>query len=368
MRIDRLYLRGFRNYAEAEVRLAPGINLFLGDNAQGKTNLLEAISYLSAGHSFRTRREAELLGFGQDFCELLADVEDAERQRQLRVLLFAGARKRQIFLSGVKKRTFGEVSDTLNSVLFCPEDLSILRGGSGERRRWIDQALCQLFVGYDRALSEYSRCIEHKSRILKDRFRDPSLTELLPEFNEQICRYGAEVVRYRATFLRFLGEYGEKYHREFSGQRETMELQYHTVSTVEDPFAEAETVYGCLRAHLEAHWQAELESAQCLTGPHKDDFEVILEGRSLKSYGSQGQTRTAAISLKLAERAYFRQETGEEPVLLLDDVLSELDAGRQDFVLNRLGDGQVLITCCEMDRLTQTGKMFHVKQGTVAEM
>lgn len=368
MQINKLYLRGFRNYEEASVELDAGVNLFLGDNAQGKTNLLEAVTYLSAGRSYRTHREAELIGFGQDFAELHAAVRSYDREKDLRVLLFAGQKKRQLFLSGVKKKTFSELSGHLSCVLFCPEDLMVLRTGAQERRRLIDNALCQLRPAYAEALSEYTRVLEHKNRILKDRFEDPSLTELLPEFNEQLCRSGAEVVRNRATYLRFLAEYGERYHRAFSGEKEQLRVEYRTVSTVDDPFADSETVYGRLREHLESHWRAELDSAQCLTGPHKDDFDVFLNDISLKSYGSQGQTRTAAISLKLAEREIFREDTGEEPVLLLDDVLSELDASRQDFVLNQLRSGQVLITCCEMDRLTEIGKMFHVKHGQVEAM
>ena len=158
-----------------------------------------------------------------------------------------------------------------------------------------------------------------------------------------------------------------KYHSQFSGGAEEFELQYKTVSTVKDPFAPVSQLTQDLLDHLDAHNRAELESGQCLTGPHKDDFDVLLDGISLKAFGSQGQTRTAAISLKLAEREIFRDDTGEEPVLLLDDVLSELDARRQDFVLNQIKTGQVFITCCEKDKLTEIGAVTLIQNGRKIE-
>lgn len=215
------------------------------------------------------------------------------------------------------------------------------------------------------ALSEYQRLLEHKSKILKD-YRDfPSLLEALPEFNEQMARYGAVLISGRAKYLRELGKQAGRFHREFSGGKETLTIEYETVSSVEDPFAPKEEIYRALREHQESHYRAELESGQCLSGPHKDDFAACLDGIPIKSFGSQGQTRTAAISLKLAERELFREDTGDEPILLLDDVLSELDAGRQNFVLNQIRSGQVFITCCEKDRLTELGKVLMIERGQI---
>ncbi len=368
MQINSLSLRGFRNYEECEARFSPGVNLILGMNAQGKTNLLEAVTYLSTGRSYRTRKEMELICFGQEFAELRADVFSYDREKELRAILFASRRPRQLFLSGVKQKTFGEkMAGQLMSVLFCPEDLLILRAGASARRRLVDAALCQLRPGYEERLAEYIRLLDHKSRILKDWHEDRSLLELLPDFNERMCRLGAELIAVRAVYLQYLGRFAAKYHREFSGDREQLELQYHTVSSITDPFAERAELYHELKSHMASHYRAELESGQCLSGPHKDDFEVFLNGIAIKSFGSQGQTRTAAISLKLAEREIFRRDTDQEPVLLLDDVLSELDAGRQDFILNHLKSGQVIITCCEMDRFTDIGKMFLVENGAITE-
>jgi len=364
MNIDRLTLRGFRNYREAEMECCPGVNLIVGDNAQGKTNLLEALGYLSTFQSFRTHREAELIGFEQDFAELCAEITNSRRNLTLRVLLFADRRRRQLYAGGVKKKT-EELRGSFTTVLFCPEDLQLLRAGAAARRRMTDVSLCQLRPGYAAALGEYQRLLEHKTRILRDRLEYPSLLDTLPEFNERMAQQGAILIHYRARYLQKLGELSAAFHSAFSGQRESLVLEYRTVSAVDDPFAPLQTLYARLREHQQSHEAAELAAGQCLSGPHKDDFDVLLSGRSLKSFGSQGQTRTAAISLKLAEREIFRLDTGEEPVLLLDDVLSELDAGRQDFVLNELKSGQVFITCCETDRLTTQGRVYLVSDGTI---
>lgn len=241
----------------------------------------------------------------------------------------------------------------------------ILKAGASGRRRLLDAALCQLRPGYEQALTEYGKILDHKSRILKDWHEDRSLLELLPDFNLRLCRFGAEIIHARANYLEYLGKFSSDFHRDFSGKKEELCSEYKTVSTVTDPKGEKGKILEELAGHMQSHYRAEVESGQCLSGPHKDDFDVLLNGVSLKSFGSQGQTRTAAISLKLAEREIFRQDTGQEPVLLLDDVLSELDASRQDFVLNQLKSGQVLITCCEKDRLTDIGKEIYIEAGRV---
>ena len=363
MRINKLRLRGFRNYSELDADFVPGVNLILGDNAQGKTNLLEAISYLSTGHGFRTRKEAELLQFGSDFADLEAEIFSQERQQTLRAVLFAGRKPRQLYLSGVKQKSFANFQGLLTTVLFCPEDLLVPKTGAAQRRRLLDNALCQLRPGYEKALTEYNRLLDHKSRILKDWREFPSLSDTLPEFNLRLAQVGAILIGYRANYLDKLDRCTAKYHLEFSGGKEVLRLTYKTVSTISDPHASRLELEQRILEHQEAHLRAELESGQCLTGPHKDDFDVVLDDISLKAFGSQGQTRTAAISLKLAEREIFRDDTGEEPVLLLDDVLSELDARRQDFVLNQIKTGQVFITCCETDKLSEIGAVTMIKNG-----
>ena len=363
MKLNELKLRSFRNYGETAVAFDPGVNLIVGDNAQGKTNLLEAIAYLGSGKSFRTQKTGELVRFGGEFGEIEGKVFSQDREQTLRWVLFPGSRPRQLWRNGAKKKSNRDIAGVLPTVLFCPEDLMILKLGAAQRRRFGDSALCGLRPNYDAALTEYSRILDQKSRILKDHFDHPGVLEILPEYNTRLCQVGALLISYRARFYDSLGKAAAKYHSQFSGGTEEFSLEYKTVSTVTDPFAPVSVLTQNLLDHLDSHHRAELETGQCLTGPHKDDFTVTLSGIDLKAYGSQGQTRTAAISLKLAQRELMAREFGEEPLLLLDDVLSELDAGRQDFVLNQITTGQVIITCCEPGRFTKLGKTIEIRDG-----
>ena len=255
----------------------------------------------------------------------------------------------------------------LNTVLFCPEDLYLIREGAAARRRFLDSAICQLRPRYAQALAEYGRLYEHKTRILRDWSEHPSLLSALDDFDLRMAQMGALLIHYRAHFVKRLQEAAPPIHRDFSGGGEELSLTYTTVSNIPDPLASPKELLPLLLDHQARHKQAELDSRQCLSGPHKDDLLVDINGLSAKTYGSQGQTRTAALSLKLAQREIFQAETEEWPVLLLDDVLSELDSRRQAFILNRIRGGQVFITCCEEEKLEglEGGKAFHVQGGSL---
>lgn len=364
MIVNRVTLDFFRNYPHFEASFDSGVNVIYGENAQGKTNLLEALSYLSAARSHRARYDKELIQFGVDSAFINAELFSGSRDFTLEAQLSRGGR-RQLFSNGVRLKTAGELAGILNTVLFCPEDLALVREGAVERRRFLDDCICQLRPKYAAALAEYRRLYEHKTRILRDWEAKPSLLDTLDEFSLRMAQTGAILVHYRAHFIRKLCQFAPAVHRDFSGGREALGLSYQTVSTVEDPLASPKELLGQLLAHQESHKKAELEARQCLSGPHKDDLELLLGGVSAKTYASQGQTRTATLSLKLGAREIFYQDTGEYPVLLLDDVLSELDHRRQEFVLNRIQGGQVFITCCEDDRLAglKAGKTFRIQNG-----
>ena len=365
MKLNNIHLENFRNYGDFFTEFDPGVNLLVGQNAQGKTNLLEAVAYLGSGRAYRTQKTGELIQFGADFAQLEGNVTSQEREQVLRWILFQGARPRQVYRNGVKKKNAGDIAGVLQTVLFCPEDLQILKAGASGRRRFADLVICQLRPNYDAAITEYTRILEQKNRILKDRYENPSLLDILPDYNVRLCQVGAIIIAYRARFFESLQKEAAVFHKAFSGGKEEFFLKYKTVSTVDDPFVSTAVLEEKLRRHLDSHYRAELESGQCLTGPHKDDFDVTLSGISLKSFGSQGQVRTAAISLKLAQRALLEKANGETPVLLLDDVLSELDPARQDFVLNQITGGQVFITCCEPGRFTKLGKTIEIQQGNI---
>lgn len=366
MQIDELHLQNFRNYQEQAVTFDPSCNVIFGENAEGKTNLLEAILYLSCGKSSRARKDQELIRFGADAARISGKVISREREFRVEIDLFR-ERRRHMAVNQVPARSAAALSEVYHTVFFCPDDLYLIREGAASRRRFLDLALCQLRPRYATALSEYHRAYEHKTRILRDSGERPDLLETLPDFNERLIRCGAVLIHYRAQYVQRLAEYAAANHAECSGGKETLEIRYQTVSAVTEPAADPKKITEQLRGHMESHREAELASRLCLSGPHKDDLVVFVDGQEAKAFSSQGQTRTAALAMKLAEREILKNAVGEYPVLLLDDVLSELDPKRQEFVLNRIAGGQVFITCCEDDRLPQMlgGKVLHVKQGTI---
>lgn len=367
MRVKRIALSGFRNYDEEAVEFSPGVNVIAGANAQGKTNLLEAVWLLTGAHSFRTRFDRELIGFDCSWSRILADVDSQGREQTIQ-LLFRRGQSRQATVNAVKKRS-SELSGVMTAVLFSPDDLYLIKEGAQARRRLMDSAIAQLRPGYAAILSDFNKLYENKTRILRDWREKPSLLSALDEFSDGLARCSARLIRYRASFVQRLGEAAGPIHREFSGGGEELALHYKTVSTVTDATASVETIYYQICAHQEAHRQAELDAGLCMTGAHKDDMEICVNGRPARSFASQGQTRTAALSLKLGEREMFLAETSEYPVLLLDDVLSELDERRQSFVLNRIGGGQTLISCCEDDNIARRtgGRVLSVQAGRVRE-
>ena len=364
MTVHEITLDFFRNYVHAHAQFHPGVNVIAGENAQGKTNLLEAIAYLSSAASHRARYDRELIQHGADHAFVKGRVDSRGRELVLEASLHRGAR-RQLRSNGVKLKTAGELSGLLNTVLFCPEDLYLIREGAEARRRFLDSCMGQLRPRYAQALAEYNRLYRHKTRILKDSERYPGLLDTLDDFSRRMAQCGAVLVHYRAHFVRRLAGTAPDIHADCSGGREKLSLRYETVSTVTDPEAAPKVILPQLLAHQESHREAEIAARSCLSGPHKDELAVEIDGSPAKAYASQGQTRTAALALKLAARDVFRQETEEWPVLLLDDVLSELDAKRQEFVLNRITDGQVFITCCEEEKLAKLweGRAFRISGG-----
>ncbi len=363
MKLRRIALDGFRNYTDFTADFSPGVNVIWGENAQGKTNLLEAIGFLSGARSHRARGDKELISFHRDRGTITAEVTSRGRDFLLEVQLFRGARRR-LFVNHVKCKTAAELGGIVQTVLFCPEDLALIKAGAAERRSFLDHAICQLRPRYAEALAQYSKLLDHKTRILRDWEKHPSLLDVLEDFNEAMARAGALVIHYRAHFVRKLAEKAAQIQTEFSGGRETLALHYATVSTVRNPLGPTVELYEDLRRHQDSHAKAERDARSCLSGPHKDDLVARINGQPARQYASQGQTRTAALSLKLAERELFRDDTGQWPILLLDDVLSELDARRQDFVLRRITGGQVILTGCEApDGSFPEGRTLHIVQG-----
>lgn len=365
MYIDEVSLEGFRNYVGSRGSFSRGINVIKGDNAQGKTNLIEAIYVLSTGRSFRARSDRELIGFDADGFRITALGESGGRERKIEISS-GRTHRREMKVNGVKLKTAGELANSFAAVLFCPRDLEIIRGSASERRRMMDLAISQLRPRYAQALHEFGKTYEGKTRILRDAEEKPSLLELLDEYDYHMALLSAELIHYRAAYIKRIAPECARIHSEFSGGEE-LKMSYRTVKSIEDPLKPASELLPALLEHQRSHRAAELASRMCLTGAHKDDVDVKINGAEARTYASQGQARTAALSIKLSELILHREHLGEYPLLLLDDVLSELDPGRQDFILNRIGGGQVFITCCEDDRIARRtgGRVLTVENGNI---
>ena len=313
MRIEGLLLEGFRNYDSQQLTFDESCNVIYGDNAQGKTNLLEAIVYLSCGRSPRTHADRELIGFGTDRARLVGQIRSREREFETEIQLTRG-RRRKMTINGVAAKNGGDLSQVLHTVFFSPEDLFLIREGAAARRRFMDMSLCQLRPRYAEALAEYGRLYEHKTRILRDSDEYPQLLDTLPDFDRRLCQVGAVLISYRARYVQALAVHAQRAHWECSGEREELALSYQTVKTVEDPLGPAADIAAALAEHQAQHHQAELASRLCLSGPHKDDIAVTVNGLEARHFCSQGQVRTAALSLKLADREIHKTAIGEYPV------------------------------------------------------
>lgn len=362
MIVETLELDNFRNYTHVKTDFSPGINLISGDNAQGKTNLLEAIAYLSSAKSHRTRYDKELIAFQGEQASLKGDIRGRTRLFHLEARLYRQRRK-ELFSNGIRLKNTAALSQYLKTILFCPEDLDLIRAGAAERRSFLDSAITQLRPRYAAALLEYRRIQEQKGYILRNWEQNPSLLDTLDAFNVRMAQTGAVLIRYRAYFIKRLARLAASIQTDFSGGREQLTLHYQTVSNISNPEASEAELIQKLREHQITHKAAERRVRQCLSGPHRDDLLTEIDARNARKFASQGQMRTAALSLKLACRQLFQEDTGEWPVLLLDDVLSELDAKRRRFILERIQDGQVFITGCEKE--STTGRHFSVQAGVL---
>jgi len=364
MRIERIRLKNYRNYSLSSAEFSPGINIVTGLNAQGKTNLLEAVCALSLGKSFRPAKEKELIKKGEESAEITAKVFFDGDLHDF-ALRFFSSRPRHAEIDGVKAKTSAAFAGKFRTVIFTPDDLGLVKEGAAVRRRFLDSALIQLRPRYTAALSQYNRLLADKLRILKS--EEPSMLSALDAFTERMTPPAAAILRYRKRYIAALNEQAAKIHAE-AGGGEKLELRYKTVSTVPDDCEDEREIAEMLYSHALSHRAAEIASQSCLSGVHKDELEIFINGAPARSFASQGQARTAALSLKLAEREISRRDCNQSPVLILDDVLSELDEKRRDFVLNRISGGQVIMSCCEQpaDALPEARRIF-VHEGAVKE-
>lgn len=369
MRIKRLTLNGYRSYQRAEIKPSEGLNLLYGANAAGKTNVLEAVFLCALGRSHRTSRDAELIGHGLAGAYVGLELETQSGSRMIEIKLRTGddvnrnpRDKKQIFIDRQRADKAGELMGVLNVVMFSPEDLALVKASPDVRRRFMDMELCQLRPAYYRKAAMYNAALRQRNALIKEAFTDPIDPEMLDMWNTQLARTGAEVMRSRRQFMDELSTIASDMHRRLTGGRE----QLFTFYQPNVPFDDNEAEYAIYEA-LEASREEDIRRGFTSRGPHRDDIGIKLDETDVKVYGSQGQQRTAALSLKLSEIALIRGVVGESPVLLLDDVLSELDDDRQRALMESAFDCQCLLTATGMESaVTRRGAaVFEVMNGMI---
>ncbi len=344
----RIRVGDFRNIESADIEFSPGVNLLRGDNAQGKTNLLEAIYYITLGKSFRGASEAEMIGFSKPSAFVSLDFNDKYREQNLSVSFFRDKR-RKFTQNGVSIYKMTDIVGVLRAVLFSPDNLSLIKSGPGERRSWLDTALCQSRPVYMQSLSKFNKLLKQRNRLLKDAEDDRrTFDETIGFWSEQLARESATLSRFRAEYV-FRAAVGvERFFSEMTDERETPELSFSSSCklSAEDCLNES-AVYDAYLSLLTSNLEREIAVGSTLWGAHKDDIDIRLNGRSARDYASQGQQRSLALAMKLSEGEICREECGEYPVFLLDDVLSELDGKRRSYLLNEIVDRQVIMTGCD---------------------
>ncbi|HBP24336.1 MAG TPA: DNA replication/repair protein RecF [Oribacterium sp.] len=360
MIIETLELKNYRNYDHLKLSLSPGTNIFFGDNAQGKTNVLEAIFLACTSKSYRITHDRDLIQFGHE--EAHIKMETRKRKVPCRIDMHLKKNKAKgIAIDEVPIRHASELFGIANVVCFSPEDLSLIKDGPALRRRFIDLELCQLDKVYLYHLARYNRTLQQRNRLLKDMMLRPGLEDTLSVWNDQLCLYGEKVITIREEFIQELQEIIGRIHHQLTGGVEKLCISYDRNVSAES-FASA----------LQHSFEQEKRQHLTLVGPHRDDLCFTIDGKDIRKYGSQGQQRTAALALKLSEIELVRKRIDDQPILLLDDVLSELDAKRQNYLLDLLCDTQNIITCTGLDEFVNhrfhIDELFHVVKGTATRV
>lgn len=360
MIIKSIELADYRNYDCLSLQFNEGTNILYGDNAQGKTNILEAIFVSATTKSHRGAKDREIIGFGKEEAHIRTYLEKEGIETRVDMHLRKNKSK-GIAIDGQKIKKAADLLGLCNVVFFSPEDLGIIKNGPGERRRFVDMELCQLDSLYLNNLNNYNRIVNQRNKLLKDMYMSPDLRETLSVWDMQLASFGIKIIERRKLFAEQLNEIIFGIHKRLSGDREELVVHY-------EPDVEMEDFERKLKANQEKDIRAKMTSV----GPHRDDFSFMVGDIDIRRYGSQGQQRTAALSLKLSEIELVKKITKDTPVLLLDDVLSELDSNRQNYLLNSIGDIQTIITCTGLEEFVnhrfEINKVYKVLEGTVVCM
>ncbi len=341
MFVEQIYLSNFRNYEKGNVKFNEGTNVIYGANAKGKTNLLEAIYIMSTSRSHRGAKENEIIKFGKTSTKIASKFYSRNRENKLE-LEFYNNKKKKIKINGVVAAKISQLMGYFNAVIFCPEDLKLVKGSPGIRRKLLDFGICPLRKKYFNSLASYLKILEQRNKLLKD---NPE-SEMLWVWDENFLEYGADIIWYRNSFIERINEKIKPIIREIGNEK--VELLYDCGFKIND-YKDKENIKKCFKEELIKCKDKEKRAGVSLVGPHRDDFKIFLNDLDAKLYASQGQQRTIALAIKMAEVELIKENIGEYPVLLLDDVLSELDESRRNYVLNKIKGIQVIITCTEKD-------------------
>lgn len=357
MVIKSLKLNNYRNYENLDIEFDSGTTILYGDNAQGKTNILEAIYVSATTKSHRSSKDREIIRFDHDEAHIKTFVEKKEIDHKVDIHLKKNKTK-GIAIDGIPIRKSAELFGIANVILFSPEDLSIIKNGPSERRRFLDLELCQLDKLYLYNYTNYNQVLNKRNNLLKQIYYNPSLTSTLDVWDYQLAKYGTEIIRTREAFIEKLNNMLYSIHKKLTGSTEELRIEYEK-SVDENEYIE----------QLQAKWDMDLKYQSTQIGPQRDDMNFYINDIEVRRFGSQGQQRTAALSLKLAEIEIVKELIHDTPILLLDDVMSELDENRRDYLLQSIYDIQTIITCTGYDdyikRRMTINRVYRVKQGQV---
>ncbi|WP_392485931.1 DNA replication/repair protein RecF [Haloimpatiens sp. FM7315] len=361
MYVKKLQLINFRNYEELLVEFKKGVNVLVGDNAQGKTNILESIYYCGLAKSHRTNRDKELIKWDSGYSYISLFVKKIRLDKKIDIKIFKEGKK-GINVNSIKMQKISELIGTFNVVMFSPEDLNVVKGSPSERRRVLDIELCKLDKRYYHDLSRYKKVLTERNTLLKRSVNE----QMLDVYDIQLSKFGNYIIKKRLEYIEMINKYGSDIHKNITEGNENIKFSY--VSQVK----KFENIEEELLELIKSHRRGDIDKRNTSVGPHRDDFNIKINGIDTREYGSQGQQRTSVLTIKFAALQIIKELTGEYPVLLLDDVLSELDIRRQKYILNSIKDIQTIITCTGMqnikDYLGEDALVYEVRNGILNTM
>ncbi len=368
MYVNRLNLNNYRNYNKDEISFGDGINIIYGDNAQGKTNILEAIYFFTTGKAYRTNKIKEVIRFGEEFARIKISFENKDGTNNGEVIITQDQKKR-IKINDVPINKIGELMGFFNAVIFSPEDLDLVKKGPSERRRFIDICLSQVRPNYFYNLQKYNKILNQRNSLLKAIGTKKSLKDTLSVWDEELVECGSKIIISRIFFIEKIKQLAKEIHSNITNGKEILEIYYKTSIGIDDEVKEIEKVKEIFFNRLKRNKEREIENRISLIGPHRDDIFFHINDIEVKFFGSQGQQRTAVLSLKMAELEYLYEDIGEYPILLLDDVLYELDKSRQEYIMKNIKDKQVIITCTDVKNMDifKNTCIYKVEKGSISK-